>query len=41
MARYVLRLAFYRGGAQRVTAGRFCVNFGHRVTAAAVKVAAA
>ena len=40
-ARCVLRLLFYRGGAQRVTAGRFCVNFGYCVTAAAVKIAAA
>ena len=40
-ARCVLRLLFYHGGVQRVTAGRFCVNFGYFTTAAAVNVAAA
>ena len=38
MARYVLRLLFYRGGAQRVTAGRFCVNL--RYHGGAVKISA-
>ena len=41
MARCVLRLSFYRGGVKRVTAGRFCANFGYFIAAAAVKIAAA